>query len=244
MNASAGAGPSPPFDPEQVPLVRAETDLPAVHPARLQAHWLRSRFAQPLNWEPEVFEDVSFSRQTPTREASVLVPLVERRQGLHLLLTRRNAQLQVHAGQISFPGGSRDPADSSPVYTALREAEEEIGLRPDQVEPLGSMPIYTTVTGYAVTPVVAMIDPQAQLRLQPSEVAEVFEVPLEFLMNPKHHELRTWDVQTGLPAPASMTNVTRRAFYAMPWIAADGQRYFIWGATAAMIRNLYRLLIA
>ena len=244
MNASADPAPRPPFDPEQVPLVRAEAELPAVHPSRLQEHWLRSRFAQPLNWEPEVFEDVSFSPRTPTREASVLVPLVERRQGLHLLLTRRNAELQVHAGQISFPGGSRDPGDASPVHTALREAEEEIGLHADHVEPLGSMPIYTTVSGYAVTPVVAMIDPRAQLRPQPSEVAEVFEVPLAFLMNPMHHELRAWDAQTGLPAPASMTRITRRAFYAMPWIAADGQRYFIWGATAAMIRNLYRLLIA
>ena len=234
----------PPFDPERVPVTHRDSGLPSVHASRLQRAWLRSRFAKVPDWTPEVFEDVAHARSVATRQAAVLVPLVERPHGVQLLLTRRDANLHVHAGQISFPGGSRDLDDATPVHTALREAEEEIGLRPDRVETLGLMPVYTTITGYAVTPVIAMIDPDAPLRPQPSEVAEVFEVPLDFLMNPAHHELRTWDTQTGLGALGLAPVPTRRSFYAMPWTAADGRRYFIWGATAAMIRNLYRLLIA
>lgn len=234
----------PPFDPERVPVTHRDSGLPSVHASRLQSAWLRSRFAQAPDWKPEVFEDVAHAHSVTTRQAAVLVPLVERTHGVQLLLTRRNANLHVHAGQISFPGGSRDLDDATPVHTALREAQEEIGLHPDQVETLGMMPVYTTITGYAVTPVIAMIDPYAPLHPQPSEVAEVFEVPLEFLMNPAHHELRTWDMQTGLPASGLAPNTARRSFYAMPWSTADGKRYFIWGATAAMIRNLYRLLIA
>ncbi|MHB1667033.1 NUDIX hydrolase [Thiomonas sp.] len=234
----------PPFDPEQVPLSTPEPGMPAVDPAHLQAGWLRSRFARTPSWRPEVFEDVQIGQHTTLRDASVLIPLIARPQGMQLLLTRRTANLHVHPGQISFPGGSRDAGDASALHTALREAEEEIGLQAAWVEPLGSMPVYTTITGYAVTPVVGMVDPQAPLRAQASEVAEVFEVPLAFLMNPAHHELRTWDAQTGLGALPTLPNAARRSFYAMPWTSTDGRRYFIWGATAAMIRNLYRLLIA
>ncbi len=234
----------PPFDPEQVPLSPPEPGWLAVDPVHLQADWLRSRFTQTPSWQPEVFEDVQIDQHVRLRDASVLIPLIARPQGMQLLLTRRTANLHVHPGQISFPGGSRDAADASAQHTALREAEEEIGLQAAWVEPLGSMPVYTTITGYAVTPVVGMVDPQAPLRAQASEVAEVFEVPLAFLMDPAHHQLRTWDTQTGLGAPLTRPNPARRSFYAMPWISPDGRRYFIWGATAAMIRNLYRLLIA
>ena len=237
--------PRPPFDPEQVPLGQSPYGhLPAVDPVHLHASWLRSRFAQTPVWQPEVFEDVRMNTPSAVRDASVLIPLIPRPQGMQLLLTRRTAHLLVHPGQISFPGGSRDAGDRNAIHTALREAEEEIGLQAQWVEPLGSMPTYTTITGYAVTPVVGIVDPQASLQAQASEVDEVFEVPLAFLMNPAHHELRTWDSQTGLIASSSVPNTARRSFYAMPWTALDGRRYFIWGATAAMIRNLYRLLIA
>ncbi len=218
--------------------------MPAVDPALLQTHWLRSRFAQTPSWRPEVFEDDRIGQRAILRDASVLIPLIARPKGMQLLLTRRTANLHVHPGQISFPGGSRDAGDTSALHTALREAEEEIGLQSAWVEPLGSMPTYVTITGYAVTPVVGMVDPRAPLHAQASEVAEVFEVPLAFLMNPAHHELRTWDAHTGLGTPPTLPNPGRRSFYAMPWTSPDGQRYFIWGATAAMIRNLYRLLIA
>jgi 8-oxo-dGTP pyrophosphatase MutT (NUDIX family) len=230
----------PPFDPERLPVSRRDHALPAVDAARLRPDWLRARLARPPRWEPETFRDVPDA--TGLRPASVLVPLVARAGGMQMLLTRRTSHLPVHAGQISFPGGRRDPGDRDAVHTALREAEEEIGLAATCIEPLGLMPDYTTITGYCVTPVVALVDPAATLHLQASEVAEAFEVPLDFLMNPAHHELRVWDGATGLPgATASRAS---RSFYAMPWNAGDGRSYFIWGATAAMIRNLYRLLIA
>ena len=230
----------PPFDPETIPVRRRDDALPPVDPARLRAAWLRARFARPPDWTPEVFRDTRDTAEA-RRAASVLIGLVERPQGLQLLLTRRNAHLQVHAGQISFPGGSRDPDDVDPVHTALREAHEEIGLDPDRVETLGTMPVYTTITGFAITPVVAMVEPTALMRADPREVAELFEVPLVFLMDPTHHEHRSWNPLDGAAAgPAT----PRRSFYAMPWTSTQGQRYFIWGATAAMIRNLYRLLIA
>ncbi len=231
----------PPFDPETIPVRSRDDTLPAVDPARLRADWLRARFARPPAWSPEAFRDIGLEPSGGTRAASVLVGLVERSQGLHLLLTRRNAHLQVHGGQISFPGGSRDSGDVDAVHTALREAHEEIGLDPARVEPLGTMPIYTTITGFAVTPVIAMVDRAALMRADPQEVAELFEVPLVFLMNPANHEHRSWNPLDGTAAgPAT----PRRSFYAMPWTSSQGQRYFIWGATAAMIRNLYRLLIA
>ncbi|MDE2121723.1 MAG: CoA pyrophosphatase, partial [Betaproteobacteria bacterium] len=117
------------------------------------------------------------------------------------------------------------------------------GLLPTLVEPLACMPLYTTVTGFAVTPVVALVHAGARWQPQPTEVAEVFEVPLDFLMNPAHHEVRAWEPQPSDPA-APAAGASRRMFFAMPWVDGDtGQRYFIWGATAGMIRNLYRLLM-
>ncbi len=241
-------GPLPTPQAEQAPVLERHGHLPAVPAQRLQPEALRQTFARwraagapgsASDWLPERAGDLAVHERRATRQASVLVPLVAREQGLQLLLTRRDARLSVHAGQISFPGGGRDPEDRDAVHTALREAEEEIGLAPALVETLGCMPLYTTITGFAVTPVVALVDPSARWRLQQSEVAEVFEVPLAFLMDPSHHELRGWDNPGGGAQPQ------RRVFYAMPWRDdRSGRRYFIWGATAAMIRNLYRLLIA
>ncbi len=231
----------PPFDPELIPVSAVDSSLPAVATERLRPAWLRAHFASAPVWRAEVFRDVA-GATTPPRPAAVLVPLVERPQGMQLLLTRRNANLHSHAGQISFPGGRSDPGDANAISTALREAEEEIGLPRTAVETLGALPLYTTITGYAVTPVIGLIDPMARLQAFPGEVDELFEVPLQFLMNPAHHEHRSWDVTSGLPGGAP--GPSRRSFLAMPWTRDDGRHYFIWGATAAMIRNLYRLLIA
>ncbi len=244
--------PLPTEQAERAPVLERHGHLPAVPSHRLQPQALRERFAQwqraqsqadTAAWPLEASADAEFAHGAATRQASVLVPLLVRPSGLRMLLTRRDPGLSVHAGQISFPGGSRDPTDRDAVHTALREAEEEIGLPPAFVETLGCMPVYTTVTGFAVTPVVALVHEHAPWQLQAGEVAEVFEVPLDFLMDPAHHELRAWDApagQTGADPAAS-----RRSFYAMPWVdGASARRYFIWGATARMIRNLYRLLIA
>lgn len=218
-----------PFDPEQLPVdaLGGEAALPV---ERLAADWLRSRFAAPPEgWEPERFDE-ALARRASMTAAAVLIPLVLRDEGLHLLLTQRTAHLTDHAGQISFPGGRAEAWDTSPVDTALRETEEEIGLPRHRVEVIGTLPDYLTVTGYQVTPVVGLVAPPFTLAPDPNEVADVFEVPLAFLMNGMHHQRMSFE----LPGGAG-----RRSFYAMPW-----QRYFIWGATAGMLRNLFHFLRA
>ncbi|HSN32842.1 MAG TPA: CoA pyrophosphatase [Ideonella sp.] len=226
----------PILDPEAVPVVGRDAHLPPVPAERLTAAALRARFAAPPAWQLEIPGDGRLFEREPAH-ASVLVPLVMREGGLQLLLTRRTEHLRDHAGQISFPGGRVEEADLGPVATALREAEEEIGLPHDHVEVIGTLPRYTTVTAFVVTPVVALVRPGFTLRLDAFEVAEAFEVPLDFLMTPAHHQRHEFAHEGG-----------RRSFLAMPWdgVSADGtpRRYFIWGATAAMLRNLYRFLAA
>ena len=162
----------------------------------------------------------------PLRPAAVLVPLIDRDEGLTILLTVRTEDLARHAGQISFPGGRTDPDDPHPEATALREAEEEIGLAPRHVEIIGRLDNYFVRTGFLVTPVVGLVTPPFDIQPDDSEVAEVFEVPLSFIMDPANHE-RGEMMYKGMP----------RAFHAMPY--GD---YYIWGATAGMLRNLYELL--
>lgn len=154
--------------------------------------------------------------------AAVLFPIVQHATGLTVLLTQRTAHLKDHAGQISFPGGRVEPEDLSPLHTALRETEEEIGLARRHVEPLGYLPEYRTGTGFAVTPVLALVQPPFELQLDPFEVAEAFEVPLAFLLDPANHQQHSLHYRGAL-----------RSYYAMPW-----GEYFIWGATAGMIRSL------
>ncbi|PZP29382.1 MAG: CoA pyrophosphatase [Roseateles depolymerans] len=219
-------------NPKLASVVGVDSGLPAVPAERLTAGALRARLAAPPVWTPEFVGDGSIFAGRQPASAAVLVPLVQRDSGLQLLLTRRTDHLRDHAGQISFPGGRVEPEDDGPVATALRETEEEIGLPRRYVEVIGQLPIYATVTAYQVTPVVALVEPGFELRLDAGEVAEAFEVPLNFLMTPAHHEHRRVDFDSG-----------ERRFVAMPW-QAEGREYFIWGATAAMLRNLYRLLSA
>ena len=158
----------------------------------------------------------------PLTPAAVLFPIVLRDDGHTVLLTQRTAHLRDHAGQISFPGGRVEEEDPSPVATALRETEEEIGLSRAHVEILGYLPEYRTGTGFRVTPVVALVKPPFELALDAFEVAEVFEVPLAFLLDPANHQRHSLHYRAAL-----------RHFFAMPY--GD---YFIWGATAGMIRSL------
>jgi 8-oxo-dGTP pyrophosphatase MutT (NUDIX family) len=217
-----------PFDPEQLPIdaVGAEG---ALDPERLLADWLRARFASPAAWEPEPAE-TAFMRRDSITAAAVLIALVERDEGLSMLLTQRTAHLTDHAGQISFPGGRAEDYDASPIDTALREAEEEIGLQRRHVDVLGTLPDYVTGTGYRVTPVVGLVKPPFELTPDENEVAEIFEVPLAFLMNAANHRRLSFDLPEG---------AGRRSFYAMPY-----ERFFIWGATAGMLRNLFHFLRA
>ncbi len=160
--------------------------------------------------------------------AAVLVPLIADAGGLSVLLTERTAHLSSHGGQVAFPGGRIDDGDEGPVGAALRETEEETGIARSFVEPVGFLDTYLTGTSYRVVPVVALVRRGFTLAPHAHEVADVFEVPLAFLMNPDHHlrHSRQWQGK-------------ERFYYAMPY----GERY-IWGATAGMIRNLYSLLYA
>ncbi len=160
------------------------------------------------------------------RPAAVLVPVVMREPELTVLLTQRTEHLPSHPGQVAFPGGKIDAGDTSPVATALRETHEETGLAEGFVDTIGYLDVYQTRTGFRVLPVVSLVRPGFQLVPEPGEVAEIFEVPLRFLMTPTNHQHHTREWQ----------GVERR-FYAMPY---DG--YYIWGATAGMIRNLYERL--
>lgn len=227
----------PAFDPRIVPLDEGDFPrLPALPASLLSAQALRTRFAQALQWEPEHRSDSRWLSDRSPTPASVLVPLVLRPEPT-VLLTVRGGHLSDHAGQISFPGGKSDDDDADAVETALREAEEEIGLHRQQVEVLGVLPVYTTSTRFEVSPVVGLVTPLPQddwLIWEQGEVDEVFEVPLAFLMNPANHRRHgaDWGGQ-------------RRHFLSMPWVdASQHKSYFIWGATAAMLRNLYRFLAA
>lgn len=218
------------FDPAQTPI-DAFGDEPALDARRLNPSWLRERFTRTLSWTPEFTEDQA-SRELPTGPvpAAVLIPLVNQPQGMTLLLTLRTAHLNDHAGQISFPGGRVDPEDSDPIATALRETEEEIGLSRRHIEIMGTLPDYLTGTGFRVTPVVALVQPPFELAADTFEVAEIFEVPLAFLMDGANHQRRSAEFPN---------RIGRRSFYAMPY-----ENYFIWGATASMLRNLYHFLRA
>lgn len=228
----------PGFDPEQVAhdpqFATAAARGAAVAAEQLTAAALRQRFAAPPVWQPEMRSDGRLLHlDRPPRAAAVLVPLLVRSDGLAVLLTRRTAHLHDHAGQISFPGGRIEDSDADAVAAALRETHEEIGLAPAAVSIIGALPEYLTATSYRVTPVVGLIERPFRPVLDAFEVDTAFEVPLAFLMNPANHERRR--VQMG---------TVQRTFYAMPWHDPQHGRFFIWGATAAMLRNLYQFLRA
>jgi 8-oxo-dGTP pyrophosphatase MutT (NUDIX family) len=183
--------------------------------------------------QPPLGSDFSLSGVVPPpttfRPAAVLVPLVNRRPGITVLLTQRTEDMPSHAGQIAFPGGRVQDGDADAVATALRETEEEVGLGRQFVEIIGTVDHYRTGTGYEITPVVGIVKPGFITRADPREVADVFEVPLTHFLDEKNHRLDSRITPQG----------GRRPFYAMPY----GERY-IWGATAGMLKNLQFVLTA
>lgn len=162
-------------------------------------------------------------RKLKLRDAAVLIAIVDRPEGATVILTKRTEALRNHSGQVAFPGGRIDATDATPEFAALREADEEIGLRPDQVEVIGRMPDYKAGSGFRIAPIIGIVQPGFELDVNPDEVDAVFEVPLRFLMNPQNHtrNSRIW-------------NDIEWSFFDMPY---GGQR--IWGVTAGMIRSFY-----
>ena len=198
--------------------VHAVDDLQSVG-----GEWVRAAFARGRDGAITVEAGSVHIEPTP---AAVLVPIVEREARLSVLLTRRTDHLHHHPGQISFPGGRVEEGDESPIDTALRETEEEIGLHSRHVELLGSLPDYLTGTGFCVTPVVGLVHPPFEITLDSFEVAEAFEVPLAHFMNPANHLRHSLQVEG-----------RERHFHAMPY-----KDYYIWGATAGIIISLYWVL--
>ena len=201
---------------------RARLDLDV--PAALTDPAARGVRRGDLDLDPVLWERAGVSA---TKPAAVLIPIIDSSEPT-VLLTLRTAELASHAGQVAFPGGKIDPSDESPVAAALREAKEEIGLAPVLIEPIGYLDLYLTFSGFRILPTVACVKPGFTLTLNPREVVETFEVPLEFLMTPENHQRKTRD-----------WNGLQREYYAIPF-----ENRYIWGITAGILRNLYDRIYA
>ena len=202
-------------------------------------HWIGARFAdrRSIPIDPTLPEDITSEQGDhalnldmlpvlPLKHAAVLVPLIDRPDGLTVLFTQRTSHLAHHASQVSFPGGHIEPEDGGPAETALRETEEEVGLDRRNVEIVGRLDTYVTRTGFVVTPVVGLVSPPFTLKPDPHEVAEIFEVPLSFLLDRRNHQRCSAEFEG-----------RTRFFWAMPY-----GRHFIWGATAGMLVNFCDIL--
>ena len=192
----------------------------------LDAAGLRER----LRRAPPAFsvfgDDGTEGREAASTAAAVLIPVIAHPQALTVLFTQRTPHLRSHSGQVSFPGGRAEPGDASAEFTALRETEEEIGLRRSAVEVLARLPDYRTRTGYRVTPVVGLLTPPVAFAPDPNEVAEIFEVPLEFLLDERNRQRRTREFQG----------------QAVGYYVFEYGEKVIWGATAGMLVNLHKML--
>src|SRR5687767_5468239 len=194
---------------------------------QLELAELRRRLAARSAPEYTIFgDDGTEGRAAAATPAAVLIPLISHPRGLTVLFTQRTTHLRSHSGQVSFPGGRAEPGDASAEFTALREAEEEIGVRPASVEVLARLPDYRTRTGYRVTPVIGLLTPPVAFTPDPHEVAEIFEVPLDFLLDERNRQRRTREFQG-----------QQVGYYVFEY----GERA-IWGATAGMLVNLHRML--
>ncbi len=220
------------FDPQVQPVLPS-APLPVLPSECLQLDYIRRAFQRPVDWRVEPLFAQAFdpggALHVQARQAAVLMPLVQREAGLHVLFTRRAAHLHHHAGQVSFPGGRIESSDRDPIAAALRETREEIGVDRRFVHVIGTQPTLLTTTQFLMTPVIGELLPGFHVRPDESEVAEVFEVPLEILMDPSRHVLHRLETALG----------HGRCYFSIRW-----ESHFIWGATAVLIRNFYRFLSA
>lgn len=220
----------PSFDPQTQPWRVSEAEFcvvpgPHLHPTFVR-QVLGSAIERPLSL-PDERAFMAPILKRPVTEAAVLVPLIMREHGLTVLLTQRTDHLYDHAGQVSFPGGRVEADDANPIATALRETEEETGLASKHVDILGHLPRYFTGTGFAITPVTALVRPSFTLAPDTFEVAHVFEVPLAYLTDHRNYRLHE----------AQLPDGQVRRYYSVAW-----DQFFIWGATAAMLRGMYQIL--
>lgn len=204
---------------------------PHLDPASLDPEQLRERLrdamAEPQPWHLPGDEARALDGTVRATPAGVLIALLDRPGGPTIVLTTRAAHLTAHAGQISLPGGRMEPEDVSAVAAALRESDEEIGLGADRVEVLGSLRAYDTVTGFRIYPIVGWVAvPPPAWRPDPAEVADIFEVPLAFVLEPANHRRDSY-----------LRNGERRHFFVLPY-----QNRYIWGATAGILVNFARTL--
>lgn len=220
-----------PFDPVIQPWSPASENLSAVPGSLLTPDLFQKAFDHRFVWQAESllhdWNNVKFTEQQTYIDAAVLLPLVYVNKEIHVILTKRSPRLKKHAGQISFPGGRVEASDPSAKDAALRETEEEIGIPASSIEVVGQLPDLFTGTGFLMKPYVGWVDEGFSIRKDSNEVEEVFYVPLSFLMDPRNHRLHN----------AKLPDGTIRNYFSMPW-----NSYFIWGATASVIRNLYHRL--
>jgi len=170
--------------------------------------------------------DMDLDQKFNFLEASVLIPILTFKKDLEILLTKRSNNLKNHPGQIAFPGGKKDQSDSSPIETALRETQEEVGLNPKNVEIIASLPSHKTATGFVIKPYLGLINQPFSEILRQGEVDEIFTVPFEYILNEKNFSIQTrkW-------------NGSQRSYYVVPY-----GPYYVWGATARILLNLSRAL--
>ncbi len=223
----------PQFDPKKAPLLPPDERFQPLNASRVTVDFLTARLDGTLAQLPQTNAHVP---QNPLlKPSAVLIPIMQRESGLTVLLTVRSTKLRKHSGQIALPGGKIDPEDTSAHITALREAEEEVGLPRQNCRVIGCLTQHETGTGYEITPIVALVDPRFTLRLSPDEVSDVFEIPLPHILHPQHHHHHelTWHDEQG-----SHT----RDWYGIPSVDTHGQERHIWGVTARVLRHFYEYL--
>ena len=226
------------FDPQKSLIRRHFESDTILDDSTLMPDQLRARFSLEIPWAPEETDENRHIKASSIIEkkeldgvevrAAILMPIIFRKKEPMILLTERSQHLSSHPGQISFPGGRFSNMDRCLVSTAKRETEEEVGIRKEDIEVLGFFPEYCTISGYRVTPVAALVSSESTYKLNSREVKSIVEIPMKYLLNPRNHMLRSWESDQG-----------RRHFYSIAF-----ENYFIWGTTAAMLRNFYLFLVA